>query len=452
MDDIIKHFKNGFKNAESKRSSQRRIGAELKFPVVDEKGSAVGKESIKDLWKFLNKKGWEINKDPVTKEVVGAVKPGPLNDTLASCETGYCKVEFSLAHVADIHELIDMIVNLRKQLQEFSDQTGNYFLGYGIHPVTPPSKMLKMNKARNIFWDKIFAANNYIPPEVGDDVHLFTVSASSQVHLDVSMEEAVKAVNVFNGFSGAQLALSANSNIWKGRLDKEHRCVGERFWDWWDPEEFRYGIPPKRFDSLDDYIRTVAEMSPVYVERDGVPIGMHHYDTFKEYYKDAEEPHGITPEGEKVPLTPEKQDIDQHSTFYWYNARISRYYTLENRMNDQQPPEDLHVIAALSLGIVSALNEAEEVVKAHNWNHIRKARVEACKKAMEAKNSPIPIIQFIWELLNISEKGLKQRGLGEEIYLEPLKQRVKMKLCPADEAEKIYHKQGIPGLVEERKL
>jgi len=213
MEDIIKHFKKGFKEAEAKRSSEPRIGAELKFPVVKENGEAVGKDSIKRLWKFLDKKGWNPYQDPVTGQVVGAVKPGPQNDTLASCETGYCKVEFSLAHVADIHELKSMIETLRQQLKEFSDRTGNYFLGFGIHPVTPPSKLLKMNKARNIFWDKIFASNKYIAPEDGDDVHLFTISASSQVHLDVSMKEAVKAVNVFNGFSAFMILLNIASAI-----------------------------------------------------------------------------------------------------------------------------------------------------------------------------------------------------------------------------------------------
>lgn len=452
MDEIIEHFKEGFQKAIQKRSHERRIGAELKFPMVDEEGNAVCHSDVKRLWKFLGTQGWRVQTDPFTSNVVEAAIAGPKNDTIASCETGFCKVEFSLAHVADIHALSETIHWLRGLLREFSDKSGRHFLGFGLQPKTPPSRNLKMEKTRNVFWEKIFGSNRHIAPKDGDDVHLFTVSASSLVHLDVSINEAVKAVNVFNGLSGAQLALTANSNIWKGHIDEEYKCVGEMFWDWWLPDSGRIGIPKNPFQDIEDYVKTIAKMSPVYVKRGDIPVGLPNYDSFWDYYKEGSNAHGINPKGKQVPLTAIPDDIDQHGTFYWFDARISRYYTLENRMNDQQPPADLDTIAALSLVILSALDEAEEELNKHEWEHLRQARLTACRDALEGNTGNISLFDLAWGLIDVAAKGLRKRGLCEEEYLVPLNERLKERQCPADQAERIYRKKGITGLIEERRL
>ena len=451
MKDIIDYFKKGFKRAVKERRGARRIGAELKFPMVDGEGNAVRKDDVRRLWQFLGEKGWHLQTDSFTGDIVGATIPGPMNDTVASSETGFCKVEFSLAHVANIHELSDKIHWLRSLLREFSDTNEKYLLGFGTQPKTPPSKHLKMEKARNVFWEKVFGSNRHIPPEKGDDVHLFTVSASSQIHLDVSFDEAVRAVNVFNGLSGAQLALTANSNIWKGDVDNNYKCVGEMFWDWWNPGSERFGMPHKPFKNLDDYVRIIGSMSPVYVKREGIPIGLPDYESFNDYYF-SDTAWGINPEGEKIRITPEPADIDQHCTFYWYDARISRYFTLENRPNDQQPPNDLVVIAALSTGILSMLNEAEEEISKYDWNQLIQARVTACKDALEGQTDKISLFDFAWNMLSLAEEGLSRRGLGEEIYLAPLHERLNERCCPADEAELVFKERGISGLLEKRRL
>jgi len=448
MKDITEHFINGFSKAASRRSGQRRVGAELKFPFVDRDGNAVDYAAVETLWKYLERRGWTPKIDAHAGGVIGATRPGPMNDTLAGCETGFCKVEFSLAHVADIHELARMTDELRSLLRDFSDETGYMFLGYGIHPVTRPGQHLLMKKGRNVFWDKVFGSNRMIPPEEGDDVHLFTVSASSQAHIDVSLDEAIKAVNVFNGFSGAQVALTANSNVWKGELDDEHECVGEMFWDWWIPGTDRYGVPPEPFSDFDDYMDKISRLKPVYVKREGHPVGLLGYGSFAEYFSTEDGASGVDADGNTVGLTPEPADIDQHGTFYWYNARISRYYTLENRVNDQQPPEDMNAVAALTMGLASALDEAAEVVGAHKWNHLRETRLAACRDGMEAKVNGLVVRDLSAEMLEVATLGLKRRGLGEEEYLDTFKSRLSDNDNPADRAAKLYESGGMSALLD----
>ena len=450
MDPIYEHVENGLRQAVN-GSGERRIGAELKFPLVNHDGTAAGFETICALWDYLQQCGWQADVDSLTGSVVGARKPGPQNDTVASCETGYCKTEFSLAHVADLFELEQAIQELRDELRPFADQHQVHFLGYGIQPVTPPSQRLLMKKSRTSVWDKIFASNRHIPPEDGDDMHLFTINAASHVHVSVPLEEAIPAVNVLNGFTGAQIALTAHSSIWRGQVDPHYRCVAEKFWDWWMPDGNCVGVPTKPFEDLRDYVHTIARLRPVYVKRNGQPIVLDRYRTFEEYYL-AGQPMGTRLDGSDVPLEPQPDDIDLHSTCYWYNARLSRYYTVENRVNDQQPPDDLICIAALTLGLLSALAEAEEELLAYNWESLRGTRETACRDALAGRVDGIGLADLAGKMLAIARLGLRRRGLGEERLLATFDKRVRAGQCPADESARLFRSGGIETLLADRKL
>jgi glutamate--cysteine ligase len=452
MDKIYKYFVEGFKNSfQAKRKSRPRIGAELKFPLVNHDGTAASFDTICKLWSYLEKQGWKPVKDTFTGNVVGARKPGEKNDTVASCETGFCKTEFSLAHVANLFELDRSISELCEVLRPFTEKEHVYFLGYGIQPVTPPSKYLLMKKGRSSIFDRLFRSNRYISPKDGSDIHLFTINSASHVHIDVPLDKVIPSINVLNGFSGAQIALTANSNIWKGNIDPQYKCVNEKFWDWWMVDKSRVGMPEAPFKNLKDYIYTIFSFPPIYVRRNGKPIIISRYHTFEDYYRRSRAV-GLDPEGKEISLTPEESDIDLHSTFYWYNTRISRYYTVENRVNDQQPPESLVCVAALTLGLLTVLPEASEEIFSYDWRTLHFLRESACRWALTGSVGYISLSTIAQRMLNLAELGLQRRGLGEEEFLHPLTKRLNLRKCPADDAEQLFRKGGIETLLNARKL
>lgn len=452
MDTVYRHFMDGFDRATAlSLGNGTRIGAELKFPLVNPDGTAADLRIVCALWDHLARNGWGLMEDRVTRRIVGVKTRGPQNDTVASCETGFCKTEFSLAHVADLFELEAAIAELRELLARFAGANRVAFLGYGIQPVTPPSEALFFKKERSCFWDKAFASNRHIPPEKGDDVCLFTVNAGSHVHLSTGREDAVRAVNVLNGFAGAQIALTAHSNIWQGRLDSRYKCVNEKLWDWWKPAEGRCGVPSRPFRDLEDYVRSIERLGPIYVKRNGKPILLPEYDAFCEYFG-CERAVGETLEGEQIEIVPALDDIGVHNSCYWYTARISRFYTVENRAVDQQPPEDLPCAAALSLGLVSAAEEAWEELSAYRWDALRRAREAACRDGLAACTDGIRLGELAGRMVELAETGLRRRRRGEEGFLEPLARRLKEAWCPADEAAAVFAKAGIRGLVETRAL
>jgi gamma-glutamylcysteine synthetase len=455
----VRFFLENFEEIETKRNlkeRRRRIGSELKFPLVSTNARAAESMKTKALWDFLSHKGWTPLVDPYTKDITGASKQGEMNNHLASCETGFCKVEFSLAHTDDLLKLHKTIAELKGLLRQFSEEQDVAFLGFGLQPLTPPGKHLLMEKSRNLFWDKLFGGNDYIPEAEGTDVHLFTVSASSQVHIDVTMDEAVDAINVFNGLSGAQIAMTANSSIWKGAVSPDYKCLSEMFWDWWLKEKHaaRYGVPEKKFQNLEDYFHSVLQFPPVYVKREGIPVALPCCPTFSDFYfcshnneqcqqgMTQEKRCGLTADGDTVEISHEEHDFSQHFTFFWHNARLSRYYTLENRINDQQPPDELMTIPALTLGIMENLDDAVNLINDYSWEFLKESRLQAARFGLDAQVQGKPVSELSQSIVEIADKGLKKRGLGEENFLTPLKERLELGFCPADIAARIFKEQG----------
>ncbi|MBN1589143.1 MAG: hypothetical protein JW888_06490 [Pirellulales bacterium] len=429
----------------------RRIGAELKFPMVNLDGTAANQSSLVALWEYLQQNGWERIVDRVTGTLAGARIAGPMNDAVASCETGFCKPEFSLAHVADLFELNESIDALRELLNPFLHERGVRLLGYGIQPVTPPSGSLLFKKERSCFWDRAVPSNWRIPAEQGDDVHLFTINAGSHVHVSVELEDAVDAVNVLNGLAGPQIALTAHSSVWQGKPDDRYVCVNEKLWDWWKPAAARSGVPQRAFVDLEDYVRTIEKLAPIYVRRNGQPILLRQFQTFGEYFA-SDEAAGQSLDGKTIPLVPQRADIRTHNSCYWYTARISQYFTVENRVFDQQPPDDLVCVAALTLGLVSALDESKALLSDCAWAELREARDVACRHGLQGRTQELSLLTLAQRMLAIAESGLARRGLGEETFLEPLKHRLQARRCPARHATALFEEAGINGFVEQLAL
>ncbi len=456
MKEITEFYREGFAKAIEKRKkfNGRRIGSELKFPFVKENGRAVDRDDVDALWSYLGEQGWNVINDAATGQRVGAETPGEYNNTVARSETGHCLIEFSLAHTGNLHELQRIYDDLRSTLKEYSDKSKTYFLAFGMHPFEKPGKHLMSKKSRNLFWDKLFGSNRIVPPDDGSDVHLFALSAAHQVHIDVDPGESIKAVNVLNGFAGAQIALTANSNIWQNTVAEQAQCLGELFWDWWlGGQRGRAGVPERRFSSLDDYAECIGNYSPVFVRRGDNVIGLPNYNTFQEYYNNGDGIRiGENADGEKIDLTPQKGDISLHNTFFWHDARISRYFTIENRLNDQQPYDEMIVVPALTTGLIENLDEAQEYLVQFDWDMLRAMRNNAIHHGFEASINGKQIIDQCKEMLDIARDGLVKRNLGEEKYVQPLYDRIENKTNPANKAEQLFRSEGLDSFIREVRI
>ena len=78
------------------------------------------------------------------------------------------------------------------------------------------------------------------------------------------------------------------------------------------------------------------------------------------------------------------------------------------------------------------------------WNLMRTYHRQVIDKGLLA---PQPAPDFLRQIVALAEQGLRQRGQGEESWLQPLYDRLDRRLNPAQRARRIFQTDGMTGLL-----
>ena len=239
-------------------------------------------------------------------------------------------------------------------------------LGYGMQPITPPSRELVTRSSRYLMYER-FSQHRILPGDVGADIHLFTISAATHCHIDVALPEAVRAANALNALAGVQIALTANSPIWNGRIDPEWKAPREIFYDrTYHPDRWPSGRPcgvPPAFGDLGDYLEAVLDTWAPLVERDGEPLALSPSGLTAREFMGAASVQACTAGGEDVEVSPEPSDIIAFAHHLEFDARLCPAHgTVESRISCAQPPGAAVQAAAFALGLVENLAAAEGLI------------------------------------------------------------------------------------------
>jgi glutamate--cysteine ligase len=304
-----------------------------------------------------------------------------------------------------------------------------HVLGHGVQPRTPPHPSLLTPKAR---YEALVRA-------IGTGWVRWTVTASDQIHVDVGRPEVVGVANVMNALSGAIVALTANSGVLGGRVGA-HASGREALSARVSGEPFRNGAVPRAFAEAADYVRWTAGFRALVL-----PDGAGGF----------REP-GM-PYRELLGRTGEEPDLEEwlfHEHYVWPSARPrARLGTLEIRPACQQPGASF-AAAALSLGLVEAAADAADYLvdaaPGHvGWRRLLGFRRDAVRRGIHA-DEPVP--GFLSTVVTLADAGLAARGLGEEPFLDPIRERLDRWRGPADDARDRFRRDGGPGLVADLAL
>lgn len=440
--EMVEHYRRRFRKS-GREAGPRAVGMEAKFCVTDGLGKAVSAEATDRLFRSMARSGWNLETDGGIGMATAVSRDSLSYPARISTGTGHCKIEFSVPYAASVHGLGENFNSMASDFKSACLGEEIRLLCLGVHPVTRPDPCLVQRKPRHLFWDTVFTSGL---------VHLFALSSDCQVHVDVNEMEAVKALRVLQGYAGAQIALTANATLWRGGLDEGHVDLREAFWEWWLPGDDRVGVPAAPSYSLESYVDRIAEMRPVFVERESGPLGIYDYPTFESYYDPRGKSAAVTPDGARIEVTPKPEDIDLHDTFNWNTARLSHYGTVENRANCQQPPERMMALPALTVGLVENMEEASCRLEGSSWRELGSFYGEAVGKGPLAKAGGIEAQRLCREMLELSREGLRRRGFGEEYYLDPLEDAAEKGQCPAFETREIFENGGIKAVVERYSL
>ncbi|MEO1278707.1 MAG: glutamate-cysteine ligase family protein, partial [Planctomycetota bacterium] len=314
-------------------------------------------------------------------------------------ELGYCTLEVSLAPQATLFDAERRLRSLLDELNEVLDPSGHRLLGYGIQPLTPPSRALVAPKSRFLIYDRRYQSN-FLNPSVGTDIHTFTVAAANQCHIDIAFDEAMAAVNTLGALAGVQLALTANSPVWRGEIDGRHQAVRETFYDilydfHGDSIDRPFGILPE-FGTLAEYIRFLLRFEPLMVLRHGHYVEVLGDSSIGDLLSAVGPIPGRTLAGDTVPIEPDRDgDLLSLANRLESNVRLSpQYGTLESRISCQQPPGEILVVPALILGLLENLPEAEALVGTWPRATWQASRLGAACLGLNARIAGQPITEI----------------------------------------------------------
>ncbi|OJJ16831.1 hypothetical protein BKI52_33545 [marine bacterium AO1-C] len=430
------------------------IGIEAELPVVTLTGAVPEFSIIQGLFKYLETKGFQIHRDRFSDCLVEATQINLQSsknfayclDTITT-EAGYGVLEVVLAPQQNIHELQYRFTEIIQLLYGYFLPQNCLILGFGIQPVTPPSKKLLMPKERYLFFEK-FSQNKLIPKSKGSDAHLLTITASNQCHIDICRQQAIAAINVLNALSGLQIILHANSSIWQGQVDIHCKANREFFWEQCYPDRGKQmGIPPQ-FATIEEYLQYLLEFKPMLLKREQQLLQILNKPTFHDFLQNKTPTIAQNLEGKQVTVQPQPTDIHYLNTFCYFNARlVPQYGTIESRMCCQQPPGETFAPTALALGLIENLTDAQRLTHKLPWKTWKNVREQAGRKTFETQINNQSILPMLKELVDIAAKGLQKRHLGEECFLEPLYERIALQKSPADIANDIFEQQGLEAFL-----
>ncbi len=403
----------------------RKVGLEAEFPLVRPDGRA---GDVAWLWDPLRAGGGFAAHydDPASDELLVSLQRG---DVTYAAEVGRGTVEISLGPYDDLWELDAAYRAALTPLREAASACGFALLGTGIQPRTPAS-LAQMTPRRH--YQALYGA-------IGKAWLPLTTTAASQLHVDICRSELLDAINWLNLLSGAIIALCANSAVYGGRAGQYLsgregllRGLGE----------FRYGMTPRRFASVEDYVRYLCDYPCFVLSR---ATGYRPFNRpFTDYLR-------------QLPTTSRQSPTDAflwHEHYVWNSARARvAASTIEIRPACQQPPGEPLAAAALGLGLAESLPQlaafAAERLGPDPWPAMAAYRRTAVREGLAA---PEPAPGFLQGCVTIAQSGLERRGRGEAAFLSPIWQRLERRESPGQGARNLLKREGMAGLLEWARL
>lgn len=397
----------------------RSIGIEKEILLTDKDGFMA--DVYEKVWPTLNNRGYKTARDSFYR---GQITGFFIKDNQVTTELGRGTFELILEPKTSIKVAENQMKDLLRVLYPICEKQNLKILSIGCQPRTRP---LRSNVARKQRYEVLYETykKNILPA---------SLSASDQVHVDMTLDEFVPVLNMLNGLAGFLLVLFSNSPLRYGRVNKFH-VIREIFWD--SLGKARTGVPLRPFTSPEDYLKRVWDFKCIMCKKGNKFFCTHK--KFRDHVRRLSDEELF------------KAFLIHEGTVYMC-ARPRVFGTVEVRPACLQPWGEMMVVPAFVLGLVENLIEADAFVKNFDWKDLRELRYQAMKKGFNTKIQGKIIAPFLKELLDISKRGLIRRNQGAEAYLKPLYKRVAEEQSPADRAVEHFKKGGMPLFLDKVSL
>ncbi len=316
------------------------------------------------------------------------------------------QLELSGAPLVDLHQTREEFARHFRALHPVAAALGLGFAPLGFHPIATREQMPWMPKSR-------YAIMRRYMPKVGKlGLDMMLRTCTVQVNLDFSSEsDMVKKFRAGLMLQPLATALFANSPFKEGHPSG---FLSTRAHIWTDTDNARSGIPAVVFDDgfgFEQYVDWALDVPMYFVEREGRLIDLAGR-SFRDHLQGKINPAlGVATMG----------DFTDHLTTLFPDVRLKRF--LEMRGADAGTPAMMLAQSALWVGLLydpATLDDVTAYLAARPWQEYAALRPLVPKSGMGTRFGSGDLRDLARDVVALAYQGLAARGLGEEIYLEPL--------------------------------
>lgn len=422
----------------TKTKSKKFIGIEIEMPVVNLGKKPVEESVIFEMSKaFCEHFGFKVvsldaggNANSMTDEVSG--------DNL-SFDCSYSNLELSLGKGENLHQIKGRFDRYYTFINDFFAAYNYTLTGMGINPYYKINNNYPIKNERyRMLYHHLHTYKEYVNngfafhhyPEFG------TFTSASQVQIDIFYEDLIPVINTFTKLEPFKSLLFSNSVFPE---EPDLLCARNMLWErsmhGYNPHNigmFEYEL--KNADDLVEYIKSTSIFCTMrddrYVSFKPIPITEYlKLDKISGEYFDGNE-------YQSIEFEPCLEDLE-YLRIYKFEALTFRG-TIEFRSMCCQPISDSMSVAAFHIGLLERVEKLRELLDADNVIYSHGYSAAELQRMLSKKTLPDfineeKLTETLLRILDLSASGLKQRGMNEEIFLEPLYERAKKLSNPARE-------------------
>ena len=408
------------------------IGVEIEIPIINLDKKAVNFDVVHKVTDEFQNEYPDFKTDGIDFDGnVFSLKNSKTDDILCY-DCSYNNIEFAMGKEKDlfsINERFSEFYNfVKKSFQEYNHTlTGmgiNPYRKYNLNQPIPSERYLMLYHHLKSYKNyKNIRMQFHEYPEYG------MFSSASQVQLDVHKDNLVKTINVFSKIEPIKALLFSNSVLFGE--DNTLTCFRDILWEY-----STHGVNPHNiggydvdFKDLDDLQAYLESLNIYCVMRDGAYINFPSINLL-DYYSREFVRGEIYCKGKyrKIDIRPCLEDINYLRPFKFINLTFRG--TIEFRSICTQPIRDSMCVAAFHLGLKDKLDEMDEIIKnddviyhkGYTASELRKLFIQRDIPSFIDKND---LCRLTREIVDLASDGLKERGIGEEIFLKTLYERIK---------------------------
>ncbi|MEE0025036.1 hypothetical protein [Methanobrevibacter sp.] len=422
------------------------IGIEIEVPIINLNKKPVDFDIVHKITDNFKKEFSDFSPNGIDYDGNTFSLKNPNNSDIVCYDCSYNNIEFAMGREKNLFTINNRFIEYYNYVKEEFEKYNYTLTGMGINPYRRYNKEIPIPSERYLMLYhhlKSFNKYNDIPMHFHNYPGYGMFSSASQVQLDVHYNDLIKTINTFTKIEPIKAILFSNSVLMDE--NKHLTCFRDALWEY-----STHGINPHNigmydvdFEDIDDILNYLETLNIYCVMRDGAYINFETINLLEYFNKDSIKGDIYDKKGyRQIEIKPNINDIDYLRAFKFINLTFRG--TVEFRSVCTQPISDTMSVAAFHLGLKEKIDELHEFIskdrvifhKGYTASELRKLLIQDEIPSFINKKK---LCELTNNILNIAKDGLNKRGLGEEIFLKPLYNRVKYHTNPGKEMIKSLH-------------